>query len=100
MDPLDALGGVIETGLDPRRLAAAAVRAIPRRDRSVVGDPVLNETASRALLDPEELARILSAPRQAKDRSDAIARALARGSGQLLPPTLAADRQQPTTSGR
>lgn len=94
LDPLDVLGQVFEGGLDPAGLAGRmtkeAIKAIPRRDRSLIGDPLLNETAARALTDPDVLARVLNARAQEQARRAAIARGRGGLGLRLLPPAVAA----------
>lgn len=62
-DGMAMLAEAIDTGLSPSRLTATAVKqalkSIPKKDRSIIGDPVLNEALGKALNDPDEMARLL-----------------------------------------
>jgi hypothetical protein len=63
-DPLDVAAEVIDTGLSPARLAGktlkAAIKALPRKDQSVLGDPAANAALAKALTDPDEMTRLLN----------------------------------------
>lgn len=63
-DPLDMAAEAIDTGLSPARLTAKGLKgvlsAIPRKDRSVIGNPAANEALGRALTDPDEMTRLLN----------------------------------------
>lgn len=60
---LDFMGDALDAATSPARIigkaAKQALAAIPRKDRSVVGDPRLNELLGKALAQPDELARLL-----------------------------------------
>lgn len=45
---------------DPRSLAKKALKAIPRKDRSILGDPDLNARLGRAMSNPDEMQRLLN----------------------------------------
>lgn len=70
MDSMDALASAIDTGLSPARLTAAglkqALKTLPRKDRSIIGDPALNEALGKALSDPDEMTRLLNLLEQKK----------------------------------
>jgi len=63
-DPLDVAAEAIETGLSPARLTAKALKAtlkgLPRKDRSVIGDPTANAALAKALVDPDEMTKLLN----------------------------------------
>jgi hypothetical protein len=54
----------LDIGLSPSRMTAAALKqtlkAIPRKDRTIIGDPAANEALGKALTDPEEMTRLLN----------------------------------------
>lgn len=63
MHPADAAGHVLETVVHPASAvgkgAKALLKSIPRKDRSVLGDPELNAGLAKALTDPKEMDRII-----------------------------------------
>lgn len=65
MNAGDVVSGTVDmfAGIPPRTMTAKALREglklIPRKDRSLVGDPELNAALGKALSDPQEMQRIL-----------------------------------------
>lgn len=63
-DPLDLAAEAIDTGLSPVRLTGkalkATLKALPRKDRSLIGDPAANAALARALTDDKEMTRLLN----------------------------------------
>lgn len=62
--PMDALASTLEGVLNPGKIPAAAlkeaIKSLPRKDRSLIGDPAMNEALGRALSDPDEMTRLLN----------------------------------------
>ena len=85
-DPVDVAAELLDSGFNPARLTGKALkqamRAIPRKDRSVIGDPAANEMLAKALSDPDEMTRLLNLMEVAKARR-------AQSPVGLLPPVTA-----------
>ncbi|WP_300573616.1 cell wall hydrolase [Phenylobacterium sp.] len=86
---LDIAGGALDMATAPIRTVAgkaakAALDALPRRDRSLVGDPQLNAALGRALSDPEEMKRILDLMEAQRTSRANSSRAALRASLPLL----------------
>ena len=71
-DPIDVATELLDSGFNPARLAGKglkqAMKALPRKDRSLIGDPATNEMLARALSDPDEMTRLLNLMEVAKAR--------------------------------
>jgi hypothetical protein len=84
IDPIDATASVVEGVISPHGIPIKAakhlLKAIPRKDRSVIGDEASNAVLGHALTDPEEAQRILRLYRSQK----------AAGSVKALPGRVAA----------
>lgn len=86
---LDVAGGALDMATSPIRTVAgkaakAALDALPRRDRSLVGDPELNAALGRALSDPQEMRRILDLMEMRRTSRGNSSRAALRASLPLL----------------
>lgn len=87
-DPLDMAAEAIETGLSPAKLTAkglkATLKALPRKDRSIIGDPAANAALGKALTNPDEMTRLLNMLETYRARRTLPMKALpARGGGYL-----------------
>lgn len=84
-DYRDAAGDVLtgNVGGAARKAAQAAIKSLPRKSRSVIGDPDANLALARALTDEDEMTRVLNSLNAARAR-DARLRAIAGRAAPLL----------------
>jgi hypothetical protein len=85
-DMLGVMGDVLTgdvRGLG-RKGAKAAIDAIPRRSRSVIGDPEANLAASKALMDEDELTALLNTLQAVRARRARLASVAGRAAPLLL----------------
>ena len=72
MNGLDIAGEALDAGFNPIRIAGkagkAALKALPRKNTSVIGDPVINAALGRTMADPDEMTRILNLLQAARGR--------------------------------
>jgi len=79
---MDAFTGNL--GGAARKVAAEALKRVPRRSRSVLGDPEANLALARALTDPDEMTRVLNTLNASRARDARLRAALLRASPLLL----------------
>ena len=79
---MDAFTG--DLGGAARKVAAEALKRVPRRSRSVLGDPEANLALARALTDPDEMTRVLNSLNASRARDARLRAALLRASPLLL----------------
>ena len=85
-DPIDMAAELLDSSLNPQRIPARVLKAIPRKDRSVLGDPAANEMLARALSDPNEMTRLLNLMEIARSRrATPTARSVGAATLPLLP---------------
>ena len=97
---LDIAGEALDAGFNPIRIAGkagkAALKALPRKNTSVIGDPVINEALGRTMADPEEMTRLLNLLQAIKARqSRPLLAGVGRATLPLLPSSEATKRQLP-----
>ena len=100
-DALGAAGDVVtgNVGGAARKAAQAAIKSLPRRSRSVIGDPDTNLALARALTNEDEMTRVLNSLNAARAR-DARLRAAAGRAAPLLVTGDAALREARTAGAR
>lgn len=92
IDPAEAAGAAVETVTDLKGAAGKALKALldklPKKDRSILGDPAMNELLGNALTDPDEMTKLLNTLEVMKARRAAP---MAARLAPLLKPALATD---------
>lgn len=98
-DPLAAAGDVVTGNIGglARGAAREAIKKLPRKSRSVIGDPDTNLALARALTNEDEMTRVLNSLNAARAR-DARLRAVLQRAAPLLLETGAASPEGPKTA--
>lgn len=64
MDPMDIVSGAVDAAADipsiPGKALKAALKTLPKKDRSIFGDPEMNDLLGKALTDPDEMTKLLN----------------------------------------
>ncbi|MBB3889475.1 hypothetical protein GGQ61_000172 [Phenylobacterium haematophilum] len=85
-DYRDAAGDVLtgNVGGAARKAAQAAIKSLPRKSRSVIGDPDANLALARALTDEDEMTRVLNSLNAARARDARLRAAVGRAAPLLV----------------
>lgn len=83
-DATDVLGAAIDPGGAARQGMREAIKKLPRRSRSIIDDPEANLIAARAMVDPDEMTRLLNTLNAARARDARLRAVLQRATPLLL----------------
>lgn len=72
---MDVVTGAVDAAADipsiPGKALRAALKMLPRKDRSIFGDPEMSDLLGRALVDPDEMTKLLNVLEVVKARRTA-----------------------------